>query len=182
MFRQRALAWAAVLALIATVRSHPYQLGFRRPSPRRWPRRLHRRGGQPTDLAIAALQCDEAPATEALTSFFSTGAAPTTCAPAVGVKIAVTENGDPVSGSPFTTDTRRHRRGPGRSGFRGRGQRRPEVAAGWLRTPEPRGERRPLCQPGAAGLGRGRRRRALRQRARHRAAELTQDALRRRCG
>ena len=60
--------------------------------------------GEPTDLAIVALQCDEAPATQALTSFFTSAALPTRCAPAVGVTIAVTENGAPVSGSPFTTD------------------------------------------------------------------------------
>ena len=61
--------------------------------------------GEPTDLAVVALQCADAPAAETLTSFFSSGTPPGGCAPAVGVSIAVTENEKPLSGSPFTTDT-----------------------------------------------------------------------------
>src|SRR4051794_15563607 len=106
MVRQRALAWAAVLALIASVTMAPLPAGFAvRVGSALAQEDSAAAAGEPTDLAIAALQCDEAPATVALTSFFSTGAAPTTCAPAAGVKIAVTENGDPVPGSPFTTDS-----------------------------------------------------------------------------
>ena len=84
MIRQRALAWAAVLALVATVSIAPLPARFAAPvSSALAQEDSAAAAGEPTDLAIAALQCDEAPATEALTSFFSTGAAPTTCAPAV---------------------------------------------------------------------------------------------------
>ncbi len=105
MIGQRALAWAAVLALVVALQmaSVPIQplaavaASQTQDSP-------DVEAGQPTDLAVVALHCDAAPAAEALTSFFSTGAAPTGCAPAVGVSIAVTENGSRHSGSPFTTD------------------------------------------------------------------------------
>src|SRR5204863_4478244 len=59
--------------------------------------------GQPTDLAILAMYCAEAPAADALTSFFTSGATPKGCAPAVGVAIAVEENGTLLPGSPFAT-------------------------------------------------------------------------------
>src|SRR5829696_3821250 len=106
MIRQRALAWAAVLALVATIQITPLPLA---------PRTLASAaalaqadsasdGGEPTDLAVVALHCAEAPTTEALTSFFADATLPTRCAPAVGVAIAVTENGASVPGSPFTTD------------------------------------------------------------------------------
>jgi hypothetical protein len=105
MIRQRALAWAAVLAIVVALQmaSLPIQplaagaASLAQDSP-------DVEAGQPTDLAVVALHCAAAPAAEALTSFFSTGAVPTGCAPAVGVSIAVTENGSPHSGSPFTTD------------------------------------------------------------------------------
>src|SRR5215213_5352196 len=105
MIRQRALAWAVVLALVATVQIAP--LPTRLPTP--FTAALAQGdpaadAGKPTDLAIVALHCAEAPATEALTSFFASASSPARCAPAVGVAIAVTENGDPVPGSPFTTD------------------------------------------------------------------------------
>lgn len=61
--------------------------------------------GEPTDLAVVALQCADAPATDALTSFFSSGTPPGGCEPAAGVDIAVTENEKPLSASPFRTDT-----------------------------------------------------------------------------
>ena len=61
--------------------------------------------GEPTDLAVVALQCADAPATEALTSFFRSGTPPSGCGPAPGVDIAVTENEKPLSGSPFRTDS-----------------------------------------------------------------------------
>ena len=37
--------------------------------------------GEPTDLAVVALNCAEAPNTEALTSFFTDGTPPNECAP-----------------------------------------------------------------------------------------------------
>src|SRR5215213_2443915 len=107
MIRQRALAWAAVLALVATVliAPLPLPLATRFAAPVALAQDDSAAGaGEPTDLAVVALHCDAAPAAEALTSFFTDGAAPTECSPAVGVAIAVTENGAPVSGSPFTTD------------------------------------------------------------------------------
>jgi hypothetical protein len=104
MIRQRALAWATVLALVATVVVAPL-------SPRYSPSVAALAqddstadAGEPTDLAIVALHCAEAPAAEALTSYFTSATPPTMCAPAVGVGIAVSENGDPVPGGPFTTD------------------------------------------------------------------------------
>jgi hypothetical protein len=103
MIRQRALAWAAVLALVATVPIAPLPTRFSAPVALAQDDSAAD-AGEPTDLAIVALLCAEAPAAEALTSFFTDGAAPTECAPAVGVEIAVTENGAPVAGSPFTTD------------------------------------------------------------------------------
>ena len=103
------------------------------------------------------------PRAETLTSFFSSGTPPSGCAPAAGVSVAVTENEKPLSGSPFTHRHGRHPRGPRRPGFRGHGQGRPEVAAVRVRTAHPGGQRRSLRQPGAARLGHGRGRRALRQ-------------------
>src|SRR5215213_8479175 len=105
MIRQRSLAWAVVLALVVTVQIAP--LPTQLPTP--FTAALAQGdpaadAGEPTDLAIVALHCAEAPATEALTSFLSSATPPTGCAPAVGVAVAVTENGDPVPGSPFTTD------------------------------------------------------------------------------
>jgi hypothetical protein len=63
------------------------------------------KAGTPTDLAIVALHCAEAPAAEALTNYFASGTPPSGCAPAVGVRVAIEENGKPLTGSPFTTDT-----------------------------------------------------------------------------
>jgi hypothetical protein len=105
MIRQRALAWAAALALAATVSMAPLPARFSAPVTSALAQGdSAAEAGEPTDLAIAALHCAEAPATEALTSFLTTGAAPSACSPAVGVTISVSENGAPVPGSPFTTD------------------------------------------------------------------------------
>src|SRR5215207_6370474 len=104
MIRQRALAWAAVLALVASVQIAPLPTRFSAPVAALAQDDSAADAGEPTDLAIVALHCAEAPAAEALTSFFTDGAAPTECAPAVGVTIAVTEDGAPVAGSPLTTD------------------------------------------------------------------------------
>ena len=106
MIRQRALAWAAVLALVATIQIAPLPLAPRIAASGVALAQADSAtdGGEPTDLAVVALHCAEAPGTEALTSFFSGGTLPPRCAPAVGVAIAVTENGAPVPGSPFTTD------------------------------------------------------------------------------
>jgi hypothetical protein len=104
MIRQRALAWAAVLALVFTVQIAPLQTRFTASGAALAQDESASDAGQPTDLAIVALHCAEAPAGEALTSYFANATPPTRCAPAVGVAIAVTENGDPVPGSPFTTD------------------------------------------------------------------------------
>src|SRR5687767_2033358 len=105
MIRQRALAWAAALALAATVSMAPLPARFSAPVTSALAQGDSAAdAGEPADLAIAALHCAEAPATEALTSFLTTGAAPSACSPAVGVTISVSENGAPVPGSPFTTD------------------------------------------------------------------------------
>ena len=168
MIRQRALAWAAVLALVATVPIAPLPTRFSASVVALAQDDSAADAGEPTDLAIVALHCAEAPATEALTSFFTNGTRPTRCAPAVGVAIAVTENGDPVPGSPFTTDVAGTLTLPVGLGSAVEVERRPEVAAGWIRAPDARGQRRPLRQPGAARPGRSRSRRALRQRAKHR--------------
>src|SRR5215213_6842370 len=84
MIRQRALAWAVVLALVATVQIAP--LPTRLPTP--FTAALAQGdpaadAGKLTDLAIVALHCAEAPATEALTSFFASASPPARCAPAV---------------------------------------------------------------------------------------------------
>ena len=71
MIRQRALAWAAVLALVATVPIAPLPTRFSAPVALAQDDSAAD-AGEPTDLAIVALQCAEAPAAEALTSFFST--------------------------------------------------------------------------------------------------------------
>ena len=104
MIRQRALAWAAVLALVATVQIAPLPPQYTVSGAALAQDESASDAGQPTDLAIVALHCAEAPAAEALTSYFANATLPSRCAPAVGVAIAVTENGDPVPGSPFTTD------------------------------------------------------------------------------
>ncbi|MDF2760567.1 MAG: hypothetical protein K0S99_3202, partial [Thermomicrobiales bacterium] len=104
MIRQRALAWAAVLALVVTVSIAPIPTRFLASPVALAQDDSAADAGEPTDLAIVALQCAEAPNTEALTSFFTDGTAPNECAPAVDVEITVTEDGDPVPGSPLTTD------------------------------------------------------------------------------
>ncbi len=104
MIRQRALALASVLALVATIQTAPLSPQFSASVAARAQDTSAADAGEPTDLAIVALHCAEAPDTEALTSFFASATIPTRCAPAVGVAIAVTENGAPVPGSPFTTD------------------------------------------------------------------------------
>src|ERR687894_2580144 len=103
MIRQRALAWAVVLALVATVQSAPLPAQFAASAALAQDDSAADTG-EPTDLAIVALHCAEAPVAEALTSFFADATLPARCAPAVGATLTVTENGDPVSGSPFTTD------------------------------------------------------------------------------
>src|SRR5215211_2385159 len=104
MIRQRALAWAAVLALIGTVQTAPLAIRFSAPVAALAQSDFAAGAGESTDLAIVALHCAEAPATEALASFFASATPPAMCAPAVGVAITVTAQGDPVQGSPFTTD------------------------------------------------------------------------------
>jgi steroid delta-isomerase-like uncharacterized protein len=56
------------------------------------------------DLPVTALICAEAPSSEGLGQFYTSGALPTGCDPAPGVGIIVEENGDLVPGGPFTTD------------------------------------------------------------------------------
>jgi hypothetical protein len=104
MIRQRALAWAAALALVATVQITPLPTQFPASVTALAQDDSAADAGEPTDLAVVALHCAEAPDTEALTSFFARATLPQRCAPAVGVAIAVTENGAPVPGSPFPTD------------------------------------------------------------------------------
>src|SRR5829696_10378569 len=104
MIRQRALAWVALLALVVTAQVAPLPTRFSAPVVALALEDAAADAGEPTDLAIVALHCAEAPATEALTSFLSSATPPTGCAPAVGVAVAVTENGNPVPGSPLTTD------------------------------------------------------------------------------
>ena len=108
MIRQRALAWAAVLALVATVQSAPLPARFSASVAALAQDDSAADTGERTDLAIVALHCAEAPVAEALTSFLADATLPARCAPAVGVTLTVTENGDPVSGSPFTTDVISH--------------------------------------------------------------------------
>ena len=60
--------------------------------------------GEAADLAVVALQCAAAPGAETLTAFFRGGTPPGGCAPSVGVRVSVTENGQPLADSPFTTD------------------------------------------------------------------------------
>ena len=166
MIRQRALAWAAILALVASVPIAPLPTRFSAPVVALAQDDSAADAGEPTDLAIVALHCAEAPAAEALTSFFTDGAAPTECAPAVGVTIAVTENGAPVAGSPFTTDVAGSLALPVGLGSAIEVREDPKSLPCWIRAPHARGQRRPLRQPGAARPGRGRSRRALRQRTR----------------
>ncbi|HET7095542.1 MAG TPA: hypothetical protein VFI22_18770, partial [Thermomicrobiales bacterium] len=108
MFRLRALAWAAVLALAVAALLASLPLG-RSPSPFAAIAAAQSapaaQAGTPTDLALVALYCAEPPAADALTSFFTSGTAPKGCAPAVGVRFDVTENGSALAGSPFQTDT-----------------------------------------------------------------------------
>ena len=105
MNRQRALRWAALLILVAMVSLAPLSAGFTAPVTAALAQNdAAVDAGEPADLAIAALNCAEAPASEALTAFFSTGTAPGGCSPAEGVTISVSEDGDPVPSSPSTTD------------------------------------------------------------------------------
>ena len=104
MIRQRALAWAAVLALVAGIQAAPLPTLFSTPVVALAQDDSAADAEEPTDLAIVALHCAVAPEADALTSFFTDGKAPADCAPAVGVDIAVSENGDAIPDSPFTTD------------------------------------------------------------------------------
>jgi hypothetical protein len=105
MIRQRALAWAVVLALVATVQIAPVPTRFSAPVGTALAQDAPAAGsGEPTDLAVAALHCTEAPAAEALSTFLATGTPPAGCAPAVGVVVAVEEDGSALPGSPFATD------------------------------------------------------------------------------
>ncbi|MFN8677466.1 MAG: hypothetical protein U0Z70_13915 [Thermomicrobiales bacterium] len=99
-----ALRWAAVLALVAMVALAPLPARFAAPVTSALAQDAAVDAGEPADLAIAALHCAEAPETEALTTFFTTGTAPGGCSPAVGVTISVSEDGAPVSSSPAATD------------------------------------------------------------------------------
>jgi hypothetical protein len=106
MIRQRVLAWPAILALVVAVQLASLSIRL----PASLAETLAQAAptaaaGQPIDLPVVALYCAAAPAAEALTTFLASGTAPTGCAPAVGARIAVTENGSPLAGSPFTTDT-----------------------------------------------------------------------------
>lgn len=105
MNSQRALRWAALLTLVATVSLAPLSAGFTASATAALAQNdAAVDAGEPADLAIAALNCAEAPASEALTAFFTSGAAPSGCSPAAGVTITVSENGAPVPSSPSTTD------------------------------------------------------------------------------
>lgn len=105
MIRQCALRWATLLTLVATLAIAPLPAGFSAPvSPALAQSDAAADAGEQADLAIAVLDCAEAPATEALTAFFTSGTAPGGCSPAVGVTISVSEQGTPVPSSPATTD------------------------------------------------------------------------------
>ncbi len=62
MIRQRALAWAAVLALVATVQSAPLPARFSASGAALAQDDSSAGTGEATDLAIVALHCAEAPA------------------------------------------------------------------------------------------------------------------------
>ena len=102
MIRQRALAWAAVLALVVSVQGGSLPARFSA-SAALAQDDAATTTGEPAELAIAALHCAEAPGAEALTTYITDATLPARCAPAVGVTVTVTENGEPVSGNPFTT-------------------------------------------------------------------------------
>ena len=146
MIWQRALAWAAVLALVATVLDRTPTSSILAPVSRASPGRLRRccwradrssgrgaelrRGSQDGGAHLVLYHRDAAERVRA----------------AVGVTVAVTENGDPVPGSPFTTDTPVRSRSPSAWAPR-RGERRPEVAAGWIRAPSQEANGVPYANP-----------------------------------
>ena len=81
MIWQRALAWAAVLALVATVVDRTPTSSNLGPRVALAQDDSATDAGEPTDLAVVALNCAEAPKREALTSFFTDGTPPNECAP-----------------------------------------------------------------------------------------------------
>ncbi len=104
MRRHRALALAVVLVVVCLVPIAPRSLGAFVPVSALAQEAAEPEPGSPTDLAIIALHCAEAPAADALTSYFATGAPPDACAPAVGVAITVSEGDAALPDSPFRTD------------------------------------------------------------------------------
>ena len=132
MIWQRALAWAAVLALVATVSIAPLPARILALVVALAQDDSATDAGEPTDLAVVALNCAEAPNTEALTSFFTDGTPPNECAPPRSDRL---RHGEWGSGPRQPVHDRRLRYGhaPRQPGLRDRGERRPEVAAGWIR-------------------------------------------------
>jgi hypothetical protein len=105
MRRQRALAWAAVLALVFAVQLAPLPIGIPDLATAVLAQdATSNEASESTDLAVVALHCAEAPAADSLASYLATGAPPAGCAPAVGVAVTVTEDDAPLPGSPFATD------------------------------------------------------------------------------
>lgn len=104
MSRRRAFAMAVVLVVVCLVPFAPRSLGLFVPISALAQEAAEPASGDPTDLAIVALHCAEAPAADALTSYFATGAPPEACAPAVGVAIIVSEDDAALPDSPFRTD------------------------------------------------------------------------------
>jgi hypothetical protein len=104
MRRHRALGLAVVLVVVCLVPIAPSSLGLITPISVLAQDAGEPEAGAPTDLAVVALHCAEAPAADALTSYFATGTPPEACAPAVGVAIIVSENDAALPNSPFRTD------------------------------------------------------------------------------
>jgi hypothetical protein len=105
MIRQRVLTLGAVLALLVSVQIAPLPIRPAAPFAAMAQGTPTATAGTPTDLAVVALQCAEAPSADALATYFASGAPPTGCAHAAGVRVAIEENAKPLSGSPFTADT-----------------------------------------------------------------------------
>jgi hypothetical protein len=105
MRRQRALVWAIVLTLILAAQLAALPSRFSIPVASALAQgATEPETGEPTDLAVVALHCAEAPTADALASYFDTGVSPAGCAPAVGAAIDVMEDETALPGSPFQTD------------------------------------------------------------------------------
>lgn len=101
--RHSTLAHTVCSALLAATNfaGHPMQLLASEEG-------VTRRSDQVIDLPVTVLDCTQAPVGHEIGQFYASGALPVGCEPTAGVLVSVEEDGDLVTGNPFTTDEAGH--------------------------------------------------------------------------